>query len=86
MSKGLAIIFLMVFSVVILLCIFAIFPMILEGAHELNQTTNVTEYYGLSELNLLSPTIIWVIVIAGILGSFGWIFRGSIKRKFFGGE
>jgi uncharacterized membrane protein YozB (DUF420 family) len=86
MEKGKLIIITMVMAVVGVFALIAVFPMILEGAHNVNATTNVSAYYGLSELNLLSPSIIWGLAFILILGGLAWIFRGEIKRKFFGGD
>lgn len=66
-------IFGVVVAVVLLIVAFAVFPMVLEGADAVNETTNATEYLGLLEIVNLSPALIFLYILgAALIGAGGW--------------
>ena len=85
MNTGLKIMWLGLMTIVGVFFLIAVFPMILEGVDAVNETTNVTQYYGLKEINNFSPSILWILFLIILFGSFAWLFRGKIRQILGGG-
>lgn len=86
MSTGFKLLIGIVGAIIMFICLFVLFPMILEGVHTVNQTTNITQYYALAQLNRLSPSLLFAGFLFIIFGTFAWVFRDKIKERFFGGR
>ncbi len=64
-------------GLVVLMVLFAIFPIILSGVDIVNQTTNMTEYLGLAEINNIAPLIIFICLILIVIGLVVWQVFGK---------
>lgn len=71
-------------GVILLMIIFAIFPMILSGSDAVNNMTNATEYLGLVEINNLAPLLIYIGLIIAVVGFVVWMVFGRKIKRFFG--
>ncbi len=67
-------------GLVLLIIVFAMFPMILEGVDTVNSTTNVTQYMGLTDINNLSPLIIFIGLLAAVASAVWLAATGSGQR------
>jgi hypothetical protein len=68
-------------GLILLMIIFAIFPMILTGSDAVNNTTNATQYLGLVEINNLSPLLIFIGLIFTI-GCGVWLAATERGQRF----
>ncbi len=76
-------VFAIVVGILLLMLIFAIFPMILAGSDTVNQTTNATYYLGLTEINSIAPLLIYIFLIFGVMALVvWWVFGKKISRFF----
>ncbi len=67
-------------ALVIVTALFAVFPLILLGVDGINATHNVSEYFGLVDLNNLAPLLVYLSILGLVAAPFAWIFRKRIKK------
>ena len=68
-------------GIVMIAISFIVFPVVLDGANEILDHSNLTDYTGLEQIASIGPMLVFVVMLFGGLGLTGYSAYRAARRR-----